>query len=112
MVTSHSGLPVVVNKVSILATTVFRFPLCSRRSQNSLRLQQSPFNIYQLLILTFSSQEVSGSAVPSILQKMSTERSPPTYNRTDKFSESFQTLIDAFGVANYREVNPGRWPAF
>ncbi|CAK8673710.1 unnamed protein product [Clavelina lepadiformis] len=50
--------------------------------------------------------ESSGSSVPSILQVMKTEESPPTYNRTNDFTSAFQALIDAFGVASYREVNP------
>ncbi|XP_076823814.1 V-type proton ATPase 116 kDa subunit a 1-like [Clavelina lepadiformis] len=50
--------------------------------------------------------ETSGSSVPSILQIMKSDESPPTYNRTNAFTYGFETLIDAFGVANYREVNP------
>ena len=52
-------------------------------------------------------QEASGSSVPSILQRIDTSKVPPTYNRTNKFTLSFQALIDAYGVANYREINPG-----
>ena len=54
-------------------------------------------------------QEMSGSSVPSIMQKMKTDLSPPTYNKVDKFTGGFQALIDAFGVANYREINPGEY---
>jgi len=50
---------------------------------------------------------MSGSSVPSILQQMKTDKAPPTYNRTDKFTVGFQALIDSFGIATYREVNPG-----
>uniref|UniRef100_A0A1B6BYL1 V-type proton ATPase subunit a n=1 Tax=Clastoptera arizonana TaxID=38151 RepID=A0A1B6BYL1_9HEMI len=50
--------------------------------------------------------ERSGSSVPPILNRMDTFEDPPTYNRTNKFTHGFQVLIDAYGVANYREVNP------
>lgn len=54
-------------------------------------------------------KETSGSSVPSILQQVEVNESPPTYNRTNSFSSSFQGMIDAFGVATYQEVNPGFW---
>jgi len=53
-------------------------------------------------------QEVSGSSVPSILHQTGTTKEPPTFNKTDKFTSGFQNLIDSFGFANYREVNPGK----
>lgn len=37
---------------------------------------------------------------------METYEDPPTYNRTNKFTHAFQALINAYGVASYREMNP------
>lgn len=54
----------------------------------------------------FLKQERSGSSVPPILNRMMTREVPPTYNRTNKFTAGFQNLVDAYGVATYREVNP------
>ncbi len=50
--------------------------------------------------------ERSGSTVPSILNRMETHEIPPTYNRTNKVTRGFQDIVDAYGVATYREVNP------
>ncbi|XP_076292008.1 V-type ATPase subunit a family protein Vha100-2 isoform X1 [Lasioglossum baleicum] len=49
---------------------------------------------------------IYGSTMPSFLNVIYTDESPPTFNRTNKFTRGFQNLIDAYGVASYREVNP------
>lgn len=48
-----------------------------------------------------------GSTIQSFLNLIPTAEDPPTFNRTNKFTRGFQTLIDSYGVASYREVNPG-----
>ncbi|XP_076667754.1 V-type ATPase subunit a family protein Vha100-2 isoform X2 [Andrena cerasifolii] len=47
-----------------------------------------------------------GSSIPSFLNVIYTEENRPTFNRTNKFTRGFQNLIDAYGVASYREANP------
>ncbi|KAG7243457.1 hypothetical protein CRUP_011395, partial [Coryphaenoides rupestris] len=50
--------------------------------------------------------ERSGSTVPSILNRMLTKQTPPTFNKTNKFTSGFQNIVDAYGIGNYREINP------
>uniref|UniRef100_A0A8C3J6C8 V-type proton ATPase subunit a n=2 Tax=Calidris pygmaea TaxID=425635 RepID=A0A8C3J6C8_9CHAR len=50
--------------------------------------------------------EHSGSTVPSILNRMQTNQTPPTYNKTNKFTCGFQNIVDAYGIGTYREINP------
>lgn len=49
----------------------------------------------------------AGLTVPTIVNQIKTTKTPPTYNKTNKFTMGFQTIIDAYGTAKYQEVNPG-----
>jgi len=49
----------------------------------------------------------AGLTVPSIINEIRTNKTPPTYQKTNKFTEGFQTIINAYGTAKYQEVNPG-----
>ncbi|CAD7705284.1 unnamed protein product [Ostreobium quekettii] len=50
--------------------------------------------------------EVSSAQTGTILEPMHPEGPPPTYFKTNKFTEGFQSIVEAYGVARYREVNP------
>lgn len=52
-------------------------------------------------------QRKSGATVPSFVNRIPTSNTPPTLIRTNKFTSGFQNIVDAYGVGNYREVNPG-----
>lgn len=49
----------------------------------------------------------AGLHVKPVLNVLETSKTPPTYNRTNKFTLGFQTIIDAYGTAKYREINAG-----
>ena len=42
----------------------------------------------------------------TIFQPLVTYEQPPTYFQTNKITHSFQEIVDAYGVAKYREANP------
>ena len=49
----------------------------------------------------------AGLSVPTIVNQIKTNKTPPTYNKTNKFTQGFQTIIDSYGTGKYQEVNPG-----
>ena len=49
----------------------------------------------------------AGLSVPTIVNQIKTNKTPPTYFKTNKFTEGFQTIINAYGTSKYQEVNPG-----
>ncbi|XP_014775364.1 V-type proton ATPase 116 kDa subunit a 1 [Octopus bimaculoides] len=51
-------------------------------------------------------KEVSSSHAPNILHRMQTIENPPTYIQNNKFTSGFQAIVDAYGIADYGEVNP------
>lgn len=49
----------------------------------------------------------SGAQVLTIMEEIKTKETPPTYFRTNKITSSFQSIVDSYGMARYKEVNPG-----
>lgn len=51
--------------------------------------------------------KIAFSSVAAFVNVVGTAETPPTFYRTNKFTRGFQNLIEAYGIASYREANPG-----
>lgn len=43
----------------------------------------------------------------SFYNVLDTQTTPPTFNRTNRFTQGFQNLIASYAFSSYRELNPG-----
>ena len=48
----------------------------------------------------------ANSPVGTVFQPILTYEAPPTYHCTSKITGAFQDIVDAYGIARYREANP------
>uniref|UniRef100_A0A672JM86 V-type proton ATPase subunit a n=1 Tax=Salarias fasciatus TaxID=181472 RepID=A0A672JM86_SALFA len=50
--------------------------------------------------------EEGDATVPSFVNRIPSSDTPPTLLRTNKFTSGFQSIVEAYGVGDYREVSP------
>jgi len=50
-----------------------------------------------------------GAQVATIVEVLDTKETRPTYFATNKITGTFQGIVDAYGIARYKEANPGVW---
>ncbi len=51
----------------------------------------------------------SNAQAPSVLEERHTTESPPTFFRCNRFTSVWQDIVEAYGVAAYKEMNPAPW---
>ena len=98
---------IVIKKEKSVYQTLNRFSYDPQR-KTLVAEAWAPTNSLGLIKSTLQDvNDRAGLSVPTIVNQIKTSKTPPTYNRTNKFTLGFQTIIDAYGTAKYTEVNPG-----
>jgi len=64
------------------------------------------YDIPQIKEVLASAASEAGSTMAPILNEITVDDMPPTYNRVNKYTAGFQHLVDAYGPNSYREINP------
>ncbi|XP_062377202.1 V-type proton ATPase 116 kDa subunit a 3 [Sardina pilchardus] len=83
--------------------------LCSPSVTDKCLIAEAWCPVRKLLLLQSALIEgtrKSGSGVDSFYNRLPAPTSPPTLFNTNSFTAGFQSIVDAYGIASYREVNP------
>ncbi|KAI4749414.1 V0/A0 complex, 116-kDa subunit of ATPase [Aureobasidium sp. EXF-12298] len=98
---------IIVSKEKAVYQTLNRFSYDQQR-KTLIAEAWCPTNSLALVKSTLQDvNDRAGLSVPTIVNTIKTSKTPPTYNKTNRFTLGFQTIIDAYGTAKYTEVNPG-----
>ena len=97
----------VVRKEKLVYETLNLFNYDNRRKTLIAEGWCATRDIVRIQVALRHATEESGTSVPPILHELRTHKTPPTKQSTNKFTEGFQAIMDAYGVAAYQEVNPG-----
>lgn len=60
------------------------------------------------MLYVFYHQRKGDATVPSFVNRIPSTDTPPTLLRSNKFTAGFQSIVEAYGVGDYREVSPGK----
>lgn len=98
---------IIVKKEKAVYDTLNRFSYDQAR-KTLIAEAWCPTNSLGLIKATLQDvNDRAGLSVPTIVNQIRTNKTPPTYVRTNKFTEAFQTIVNAYGIPKYSEVNPG-----
>jgi len=98
---------IVIKKEKAVYDTLNRFSYDNARKTLIAEAWVPTNSLPQIRATLQDVNDRAGLSVPTIVNQIQTNKTPPTYNKTNKFTEGFQTIIDAYGTAKYQEVNPG-----
>ncbi|KAK2733161.1 H(+)-transporting V0 sector ATPase subunit a [Myotisia sp. PD_48] len=104
---SLSAWMIIVKKEKAVYHTLNKFSYDQAR-KTLIAEAWCPTNSLSLIRTTLQHvNDRAGLSVPTIVNQIRTNKIPPTYIKTNKFTEGFQLIIDAYGTSKYGEVNPG-----
>jgi V-type H+-transporting ATPase subunit a len=97
---------VIIKKEKAVYQTLNKFSYDHQR-KTLIAEAWAPTNALGLIKSTLQDvNDRAGLSVPTIVNQVKTNKTPPTYFKSNKFTLGFQTIIDAYGTIKYREVNP------
>lgn len=97
----------LVRKEKLVYATMNNFLFDSSRKTLIAEGWCPTFAIDSVQLALHRAAENAGTSVPPVLQELKTKQTPPTYQLTNKFTAGFQSIVDAYAIATYGEVNPG-----